>query len=100
MANKSLLVTPGSDERVLMCVTSAHAQNQQLPNAIECTVYLVMASQSLFLAGVVRDVIRVSIKEGPGQESWHLMFMSTNKRQRTRCVLRVWKVVHVAHDAL
>ena len=44
MANKSLLVTPGSDERVLMCVTSAHAQNQQLPNVIECTVYLVMAS--------------------------------------------------------
>ena len=62
MANKSLLVTPGSDARLLMCVTSAHAQNQQLLNAIKYNVCLVMESQSLFLEGVVRDVIRVSIK--------------------------------------
>ena len=69
MANKSLLVTPGSDARLLMYVTSAHAQNQQLLNAIKYNVCLVMESQSLFLEGVVRDVIRVSIKEGSGQES-------------------------------
>lgn len=69
MANKSLLVTPGSDALLLMCVTSAHAQNQQLLNAIKYNVCLVMESQSLFLESVVRDVIRVSIKEGSGQES-------------------------------
>ncbi|KAM7426118.1 hypothetical protein ABFA07_022550 [Porites harrisoni] len=54
MANKSLLVTPGSGARLLMCVTSAHAQNQQLLNAIKYNVCLVMESQSLFLEGVVR----------------------------------------------
>lgn len=69
MANKSLLVTPGSDALLLMCVTSAHAQNQQLLNAIKYNVCHVMESQSLFLEGVVRDVIRVSIKEGSRQES-------------------------------
>ena len=65
MANKSLLVTPGSDARLLMCVTSAHAQNQQLLNAIKYNVCLVMESPSLFLEGVVR----VSIMEGSRQES-------------------------------